>query len=106
MSRSRCNRQVFRDGQTAKYLALLRHVADAHARPLMDRQSTNVPAANANLSRLALGASGDEFKQRGLSHAVAAHDGDGLTSADRQSEALDDRARAPPAREADPFKPP
>src|SRR5258708_5351818 len=106
MSWSRCNRQVFRDGQTAEHLALLRHVANAHARPLMDRQSTNVPAADANLSGLSLGASRDKFKQRGLSHAVAAYDGDGLTGTDRQAEALDDRGRTPAAREVDHFKHP
>src|SRR5260221_1797108 len=99
MSRSRCDGQVLRDGQAAKHLALLGHVADAHARPLMDRQVTNVAAADPNLSGLALGAPRNEFKQGALSHAVAAHDGDSLTSADRQAEALDDRGRTPTAPE-------
>src|SRR5258708_21508110 len=99
MSWSRCNRQVFRDGQTAKHLALLRHVANAHARPLMDRQSANVPAADANLSGLALGASRDKFKQRGLSHAVPAHDGAGLTRADRHADASAAPGPPPAARE-------
>src|SRR5207302_11157441 len=76
----------------------------ARTRALVNRQSTNISAAQANLSGPLLGPSGDQFEQGGLTYAVAAHDGHCFAVTDREVEPLDDGGWSPPARQADDLK--
>jgi len=65
--------QVFLNGELRKNFAALRHVAYAEARPCFGTLRAKVAALKCDFARRSGQQSHDALEQRGLAHAVAAH---------------------------------
>ena len=70
--------QVFADGELRENLTSLRNVAKSGTGPYVRRQPGEISAVEQNLAGLRPQQAHDALEQRGLAHAVAAHETDDL----------------------------
>ncbi len=73
LAHAQADAQVFLDRQLRKNLAPLRHVADAEPRALLGRQLEQIGAVERDAAGRRRQQAHDALEQRGLAHAVAAH---------------------------------
>src|SRR5262249_58803467 len=86
--------EVLADGQPREDLASLRHVADPQARTLVRGTARDVAVAERNMAAARGQEPDDRLEQRGLAHAVPAHDAHHLALADRYRDVRENPALA------------
>ena len=96
----RDRREVLVDGQRRKHPALLRHPAEAGARPAMRRQHADVVAVEEQAAGVQAGESHDREQEGGLARPVAAQDRQAAARDDPERHAFQHDGVAVPRRDA------